>query len=266
MLLVINTASSIVSIAIFSKSEVISEQFWPGKNDDAEKLLPAISKMLEDENLDFQDLSEILVVRGPGSFTGLRVGVVLANTLAYLNQIPLHSITTFELWELVMELNGLNDHHLVVFAGKNDIYWKKTPQAEPIIINLKELKNLNSELDSESNAQTIQILKETKFCGDISEDQKEILLNLENLDQEPQQQTQRSKQEIQGLQQQKEFKDLSKTKWSEIFKPDLSKSDFKLSKITKTNPKLSKIFEKSEKIVKPYYVRKPGITKKKSKI
>lgn len=53
-------------------------------------LLPLIMKLLRTTNYELQTLKEIEVETGPGSFTGLRVGVSVANTLAYSLGIPVN--------------------------------------------------------------------------------------------------------------------------------------------------------------------------------
>ena len=57
----------------------------------SEAALPLIDKLLKKNNLDVNDLSEIKVILGQGSFTGLRVGASIANTLSYLLKIPVNS-------------------------------------------------------------------------------------------------------------------------------------------------------------------------------
>lgn len=51
-------------------------------------LLPLIEKLLHQENVSFDDLDEIRVNSGPGSYTGVRVGVAVANALGFLLGIP----------------------------------------------------------------------------------------------------------------------------------------------------------------------------------
>ena len=45
---------------------------------------------------DLEGLDKILVIAGPGAFTGLRVGITIANTLAFTQKVPIISISTFE--------------------------------------------------------------------------------------------------------------------------------------------------------------------------
>lgn len=53
-------------------------------------VLPLIQELLAAHNLSVQDVQKIQVETGPGSFTGLRVGVSIANTLGLLLQIPIN--------------------------------------------------------------------------------------------------------------------------------------------------------------------------------
>lgn len=53
-------------------------------------LLSMIDKLLKENKLSISDISEVKVNVGPGSFTGLRVGLAVANTLGYLLKIPVN--------------------------------------------------------------------------------------------------------------------------------------------------------------------------------
>lgn len=58
-------------------------------NDLAEKLLQFIHDKLQENHKDFQDITEITFMSGPGSFTGLRISASIVNTLAHELKIPL---------------------------------------------------------------------------------------------------------------------------------------------------------------------------------
>lgn len=67
----------------------------------AQVLLPLIEKILKDKNIKLQDITEIHVNPGPGSFTGIRVGLAIVNTLAFLLKIPVNSKPIGEVLEPV---------------------------------------------------------------------------------------------------------------------------------------------------------------------
>lgn len=62
----------------------------PAKQGASQKLLPFIEEVLEKEGKTIKDISEIEVNTGPGSFTGLRVGVSVANTLGWALNVPVN--------------------------------------------------------------------------------------------------------------------------------------------------------------------------------
>jgi len=60
------------------------------RKDKSQKLLPTIEKLLKKKKRDVEDIKEIEVNTGPGSFTGLRVGVSIANTLGWVLGVPVN--------------------------------------------------------------------------------------------------------------------------------------------------------------------------------
>ena len=66
------------------------EYKYPFANDLAEKLLKFIKDKLDENHKTWQDITEIEFMSGPGSFTGLRIGATIVNTLAHELNIPLY--------------------------------------------------------------------------------------------------------------------------------------------------------------------------------
>lgn len=56
----------------------------------AQVVLPLVEALLKEHNLELKDISAIEVNPGPGSFTGLRVGITIANTLGFLLKVPVN--------------------------------------------------------------------------------------------------------------------------------------------------------------------------------
>ncbi len=90
----------------------------------AEILVPKIQQTLKQVNIKFQDLDLITVTTGPGSFTGLRVGLATAKGIALAAQLPLVGVTTFEvLAHSAFKQTKGQQYALVVFsAHKQDIF------------------------------------------------------------------------------------------------------------------------------------------------
>lgn len=88
--LYINTANNkevIVSLEIDGKKDTLTKEVGKERT---QLVLPLMKALLEKHALSLQDLEGIIVEIGPGSFTGLRVGVTIANTLGLLLGIPIN--------------------------------------------------------------------------------------------------------------------------------------------------------------------------------
>lgn len=77
--------------------KVFFEKAWVSHKDEAEKILPAIDEGLREAGMKNEDIGEIFVVNGPGAFSGLRIGVTIANALAFSTGAKLFSCSSFEL-------------------------------------------------------------------------------------------------------------------------------------------------------------------------
>jgi len=152
--LAINTASSRTALVLARDQQIVAERSWKSENDEAEKIMPTIREMLGE--ISFEQINRVLVLRGPGSFTGLRVGITVANTISYLVGAKLFQISTFEYWHRLSSLP------ILVFAGRNSVYLSLGPKDYRIV----ELDDLNQELAK---------LGIDKVSGDISEEQKAVL-------------------------------------------------------------------------------------------
>lgn len=127
MILAINTAQSVHELVLVEneaeinagEGEILAEQSWEASNDDLDKLVPTLDKMLEETGLPKEDISQILVVTGPGPFTALRTGIAFANALAHALHAQLFTISTFEL----LHRKAATTHPILVIlnAGGGDI-------------------------------------------------------------------------------------------------------------------------------------------------
>lgn len=97
MLLAIDTATRIASIALYGEGMVLSERTWYSNDKHTVELMPNIASLLEQQGIAPRELSGIAVAFGPGSFTGLRIGMSVAKGLAFSLDIPLVGISTLEI-------------------------------------------------------------------------------------------------------------------------------------------------------------------------
>jgi len=97
MLLAIDTATRYASLALYDEMGVISEQTWRSENNHSVELIPAVARMLSQQKLKPQSLTGIAVATGPGSFTGLRIGMSVAKGLCLALGIPIVGIPTLDI-------------------------------------------------------------------------------------------------------------------------------------------------------------------------
>lgn len=80
-----------IVIVLYEDGKVVDKREVINKKNNSEYIFPTLVDLIDGINLD-----EIIVVTGPGSFTGVRLGVTIAKTLAYTLNIPIKTITALE--------------------------------------------------------------------------------------------------------------------------------------------------------------------------
>lgn len=92
----IDTATMVCSVGLAGQDRIIAEVTVHTRQTHSERLMPMIRQMIADADLTPQDLSGIAVSIGPGSFTGLRIGITTAKSMAFALDIPVAGISTLE--------------------------------------------------------------------------------------------------------------------------------------------------------------------------
>ncbi|MEX2514055.1 MAG: tRNA (adenosine(37)-N6)-threonylcarbamoyltransferase complex dimerization subunit type 1 TsaB, partial [Cyclobacteriaceae bacterium] len=96
LILSIETAITVCSVCVHSDGKLIGLMELHLENVHGSKLVPAIKSLMEGLNLSVKDLDAIAVSKGPGSYTGLRIGAATAKGLAFAHQLPLIGIDTLD--------------------------------------------------------------------------------------------------------------------------------------------------------------------------
>ncbi len=94
--LLIDTAAATAGIGFANSEDIIAQQTNEEQKDHAAFVQPAIRQLARLNNLSLQDVEAVAVVNGPGSYTGLRVGLASAKGLCYALNKPLILINTLE--------------------------------------------------------------------------------------------------------------------------------------------------------------------------
>ncbi|MAS37934.1 MAG: tRNA (adenosine(37)-N6)-threonylcarbamoyltransferase complex dimerization subunit type 1 TsaB [Anaerolineaceae bacterium] len=96
MLLAIDTATRLMSLALHDGHQLLAEQTWYTANNHTAELAPAVVDLLARCEVAVTDLTAMGVSVGPGSFTGLRIGVALAKGMAAAQHLPLVGVSTLD--------------------------------------------------------------------------------------------------------------------------------------------------------------------------
>ena len=95
--LFLDTSTTKLIVGLYRDFNCIFESIDDSSNDLSSKVLPQIDYALKNTDLLLDDIDRIIVVNGPGSFTGVRVGVTIAKTLAWTKNIDILTISSLEL-------------------------------------------------------------------------------------------------------------------------------------------------------------------------
>ncbi len=153
--LFIDTSTKRLIIGIYHNNKQIYYNCENTSNDLSSKVLPCLKKTLESIKLTCQDIDNIYVVNGPGSFTGIRVGVTIAKTLAWslnkkifpVSELMLLSTTDTEKNYIVPMIDARRGYVYGAIYDKN-----QQPILKDCYIKLEELKNKVDDLCSIDNA------------------------------------------------------------------------------------------------------------------
>lgn len=96
-MLAIDTSSQILGVALMKNNQIAAELTTYLKKDHSSRLMPAINQLMQQIDMKPEDLHKIAVAYGPGSYTGTRIGVTTAKTLAWALDIPVVPISSLKI-------------------------------------------------------------------------------------------------------------------------------------------------------------------------
>src|SRR5699024_1174120 len=92
-----DTSNQVLGVAVMKNGEIAAELITNIKKDHSSRLMPAIVDMMNEDGHSPQELDKIAVAKGPGSYTGTRIGVTTAKTLSWSLEIPLYLVSSLEI-------------------------------------------------------------------------------------------------------------------------------------------------------------------------
>ncbi len=126
LILHIETATPVCSVSIASGGNLIASKEAETANSHARMLAPMIQQLLAENNFSIKDLNAVAVSEGPGSYTGLRIGLSTAKGICYVANLPLILVNTLQAMAAGMQAIVKDENIFfvpVLDARRNDVYW-----------------------------------------------------------------------------------------------------------------------------------------------
>ncbi len=165
--LYIDTSSSYLYAGIVSDDKLLCEVKKEFGHSLSEEALPNIARLFAEKKLAAKDIDKILVVNGPGSFTGIRIGITIAKVYAWSLNIPIATLSALE----VMALSSSSEmvHVPIINARRGYVFAAIYDQANKEMLSPRHIK-------LEELLQELQKQKDYTF---ITNDEFEEIENIE---------------------------------------------------------------------------------------
>ena len=170
-ILSIDTSSNVCCVAALEDTDIIIEKHLSDNRTHSQKLMPMVDELLKSCNLSLQNFDLFACCTGPGSFTGVRIGVATVKAFYDVTNIPICSVSSLEsLAYNTLDSNFSNKSNFVcsIIDAKNDnVYYGLFERKDNIFEQIEELnaKNIDIMIEDFKKYHNIPIL----FVGDGAE-------------------------------------------------------------------------------------------------
>ena len=167
MLLAIDTSTRLIGVALYDGVQIVSEMVWLSNQYHTVELAPTVSSLMDRAGIPISELDVVAVALGPGSFTGLRIGLSLAKGMALAGRLAIVGVPTLDILAASQPVDDL-PLAAVLQAGRGRIAvgWYKNYSGK---WKSKELVQVLTPRELASG-----IKSPTIVCGELSEDERRI--------------------------------------------------------------------------------------------
>jgi tRNA threonylcarbamoyladenosine biosynthesis protein TsaB len=167
MLIAIDTSTRLIGVALYDGVQIISEMVWLSQQYHTVELAPTVSSLMERAGIPLSELKVVAVALGPGSFTGLRIGISLAKGMALAGRLAIVGVPTFDI--------------LAAAQPPGDLPMAAVLQAGRSRLAVGWYKNYSGKWKSDHQIQVLtpreladRIKSPTIVCGELSEAERRI--------------------------------------------------------------------------------------------
>lgn len=166
--LFIDSSSKSLSLAIVSSNKLIFNLKTESYSNHSNYLMNTIIKAFNDLNMNIKDIDDIVVLNGPGSFTGTRIGVTIAKTLAWSLNKKLYLVNNLKALSLNNKLN--NDVTIAIIPDRSDNFYIGIYENNILekYMNIEELPKYNKKNIEIISSFNIEIVD--KICNNYSKE------------------------------------------------------------------------------------------------
>jgi len=152
--LFIDTHDKNVLIILYKDGKIFNKINLETKNKHSEVAMPTIDNILKESNVDVSELNSIIVVNGPGSFTGVRIAVTIAKTIAYALSIPIRTIDALSILALgvdtdkkIVSIEDRNGAFVGVFDNAYNVLEPLQYMNKSAYLDFKENNDVRTDID-----------------------------------------------------------------------------------------------------------------------
>lgn len=175
IILSIETATPVCSVALIKNNQVLAVKKSTRKNSHAEIVTVFIDELMKENQFSFKDLDAVAVSKGPGSYTGLRIGVSTAKGMCYALDIPLIAVNTLQSLAIGASFDYQPDEGLPVLfcpmidARRMEVYCALFDKSN------REIRETKAEIIEPDAFQTYLVSNKVVFFGDGADKCKEVI-------------------------------------------------------------------------------------------
>lgn len=135
--LFLDTHSSTIRMILYKEEQPIIEKEIETEKNQSSRVMPVLIQVLEEAKIEIKNIKEIIVVNGPGSFTGVRIGVTIAKTLAFTLNIPIKVMSSL----LVKAVSISHEKINIIEREKNGVFLGTFDKNNQLLEEYKYLSN-----------------------------------------------------------------------------------------------------------------------------
>lgn len=173
MILNIDTSTNVCSVALTDGNEVLAHKEIDGTQEHASKLTSLIEIMFQEQNKEMSALKAIAVSSGPGSYTGLRIGVSTAKGICYALSLPLISIPTLDIIAQGLFMTCPEAQYAVpmIDARRMEVY------SQVISRTGEKLSEVEARIIDNNSYSDILTINTLFFCGNGSDKCTDVIIS-----------------------------------------------------------------------------------------